>query len=303
MMLPLPVQRLAQVAPPATAVEYNPLGNVELLAWTYLALLALGAAVNLALLVRILLSPVRRGPLLQKISHRAWPTEELGKLLVLLLLLHAVGIVLFGIIPGTEEAGNPYEVIGVLMQSIAFQWAGLALVFASLYRRHISWTQAFGVRATQAMKDIGKGVLYYLAAMPFLIVAGLLWTILLGFFDVENGVQDIMMMVTDTYPPAIRVYLLIMAVALAPFYEEILFRGIALPYLAAKIKTGPALLVVSALFALIHFHLPSAVPLFIIAMAFGLAYLRTGSLLVPITMHMIFNSVNLILMFVVRNGP
>ena len=109
-------------------------------------------------------------------------------------------------------------------------------------------------------------------------------------------------MVTNENGLGMRVYLLFMAIVLAPIFEEILFRGIALPYLLRKIGTLPALVLVSFFFAMIHSHLPSFIPLFVIAMAFGLAYLRTGSLTVPITMHMIFNAVNVGMMFIMRDG-
>jgi len=302
MMMAFSAQILAQATQTVEAVAYNPLGNMEIIGWVYLTLLFVGACVNLALLMSGLLAPAKWGGAIQAVYQRAWPTVEVGRFLLLLIFLHLLGLLVYGLIPGTDEPGSPFEVIGIFMQSIAFQWAGLALIAASLHRRCLSLSRAFGLRARNILKDVGKGMLYYLATIPFLIIAGVLWNLLLKYFDIATELQDIIWMVTDENGWGVRVYMVFMAIVLAPVFEEVLFRGIALPYLLRKIGTIPALLLVSVFFAAIHVHLPSAVPLFIIATAFGLAYLRTGSLTVPITMHMIFNTVNVIMMFIMRDG-
>jgi membrane protease YdiL (CAAX protease family) len=64
---------------------------------------------------------------------------------------------------------------------------------------------------------------------------------------------------------------------------------------------GAGIFVISLLFAAIHFHLPSLIPLLIIASGFSLAYLYTKSLWVPIIMHGLFNGVNLALLLVMRH--
>jgi membrane protease YdiL (CAAX protease family) len=60
------------------------------------------------------------------------------------------------------------------------------------------------------------------------------------------------------------------------------------------------MLIVSAIFALSHAHLPSLVPLFALAIGLALAYELTGSLLVPIGMHALFNAVMVAKLFIER---
>jgi membrane protease YdiL (CAAX protease family) len=94
--------------------------------------------------------------------------------------------------------------------------------------------------------------------------------------------------------------MLILAAVLAPVFEECLFRGILLPLLARRLGTGAAVLLSSVAFASIHFHLPSLVPLCVVAVGFSLGYLYAGSLWVPIVMHALFNGVNLSLLLLIR---
>jgi membrane protease YdiL (CAAX protease family) len=51
---------------------------------------------------------------------------------------------------------------------------------------------------------------------------------------------------------------------------------------------------VSLLFALVHHHVGSLVPLFVLALGLTTAYEATGCLLVPVFMHAIFNGLNIL---------
>jgi membrane protease YdiL (CAAX protease family) len=96
-----------------------------------------------------------------------------------------------------------------------------------------------------------------------------------------------------------RVIMAVAAVIVAPLVEETVFRGFV--YGVVKRFTDPifAAIVSSALFALAHFHLGSAVPLFVLALGFVGAYERTGSLLVPMLMHALFNAISLVALVVI----
>ncbi len=79
-----------------------------------------------------------------------------------------------------------------------------------------------------------------------------------------------------------------------------MFRGFAYPALKQRYGMWRGLVIVSLLFAVVHFHTPSVVPLFALGMAFGLAYELTGTLLAPIIMHSLFNTANVLMLFYVR---
>ena len=87
--------------------------------------------------------------------------------------------------------------------------------------------------------------------------------------------------------------------ALDPLYEEVLFRGVLFPYLTKRAGLAGGTLLVSALFALLHFHLPSMAPLFLLSIALCLAYWRTGSLWVNIGIHAIFNATSILALNIV----
>jgi membrane protease YdiL (CAAX protease family) len=87
------------------------------------------------------------------------------------------------------------------------------------------------------------------------------------------------------------------AVVVAPVTEEVLFRGFLHGLLKRPAGTLPALVFNAALFAVVHGSQPAIAPLFLLGLLFGIAYEFTGSLLVPIVMHVIFNAAMIAWMF------
>lgn len=94
-----------------------------------------------------------------------------------------------------------------------------------------------------------------------------------------------------------------MVVIAAPVTEEVVYRGLLQDALRrAGVKPWAAIIIVSVIFAIMHLAAapqPSAIPgllasLFILSLGFGWAYEKTGRLLTPIVMHMLFNAGNLV---------
>jgi membrane protease YdiL (CAAX protease family) len=104
-------------------------------------------------------------------------------------------------------------------------------------------------------------------------------------------------------PVWIRVLAYTGAFVLAPIGEELLFRGILQSGLrrAIPIRRGShrhrwvAILLTATFFGLLHMPTPQYVPaLIVLGILLGYLYERTGSLLVPILVHMLFNGKSLL---------
>ena len=85
-----------------------------------------------------------------------------------------------------------------------------------------------------------------------------------------------------------NVFYILLTVVVAPVMEEIVFRGMILESMK---KYSPlfALIFSSVLFALAHLNLYQGLPVFGMSLAFGLVYLKTGSLAASIYMHFVNN--------------
>jgi len=76
---------------------------------------------------------------------------------------------------------------------------------------------------------------------------------------------------------------------LIPVCEEIVFRGFLFNELKNLVRPKYAIIIQAFLFGLIHMNLIQGIYTFIIALFFGYAYQKTGKILVPILMHVVFN--------------
>ncbi len=81
----------------------------------------------------------------------------------------------------------------------------------------------------------------------------------------------------------------------APFFEEILCRGLILRGLAQRMSPTNAIIISSIFFALIHGNPWQAIPAFGLGMLFGFVYYKTGSLKLAMLMHCVNNTFSVIL--------
>jgi len=89
----------------------------------------------------------------------------------------------------------------------------------------------------------------------------------------------------------------VLAGVVAPFVEEVTFRGIVFPSLRAAWGTWPAIIVSGAIFGTVHLQLTIAVPLALLGMALAAVFLRTRSLWTAIAAHCVYNPASLALAF------
>jgi membrane protease YdiL (CAAX protease family) len=89
----------------------------------------------------------------------------------------------------------------------------------------------------------------------------------------------------------------------APVSEEIIFRGYIYP--ATKRLSGSpcAVLFSGALFAVVHLNLAALLPLFVLGMLLAVLYEATGSLWMPIAVHLVFNLGTVVMQQLMRLNP
>lgn len=293
---------LAQLPAAAAESASSPWGDLPENAWKvglgYVAIVAVGVAVNIALFFRFLRRPIPWRERVHGLEQRPWSASEAVRLLVFLVLLYVLASVAR---TASGDAGEP-AMGWIVLQSAMFHLAGVGYIFAALRRQGLSWAQAFGFDARRAAGHVGTGVVIYLAMMPVLWFYSAIYQVGLKAAGYDVLPQEVVLLFTSEESLWARAYMLLLAAAIAPLFEELLFRGIALPVLARRRGVAWSVIVVSAFFAAIHFHLPSLVPLFVVAVFLCVGYIYSGSLLVPIVMHGIFNVVNLAFLALLKSG-
>lgn len=297
-----PAFHLAQASASVLPVDQLELaGNAWMVAVVYLVLIAFGFAVDVGLVVRFSRKPIRWAEQVDRLKARPWSAQQGSLLLLVLMALYFFSTALQPLINEWCGGGDDGQATRrIVIQSVSFHMIGLGIVVLSLLRRRVTWRDAFGLEPRAILGNIGAGAMFYLAVLPFLVFYTFLYQAILRGMGYEVMMQEVALVVAGEKSFWLRMYLAGLAVVLAPVFEEILFRGIGLPLIARKWGVAPAVVIVSLFFAAIHFHLPSMMPLFVIAVAFSLAYIHTGSIVVPIVMHALFNGVNVAMLMVLK---
>ena len=97
-------------------------------------------------------------------------------------------------------------------------------------------------------------------------------------------------------------FFLVQAAVIAPFLEELFFRGFLFTFLKNYTSTGLALVLSAGIFAFAHVNLGSALQLWLLGIVLGLAYEHTGSLLLPMAIHAFWNFLTAMSLLLERGG-
>ena len=268
-------------------------------------LLSLGVICDIYLVFRLMRSLANPEPTvdesLLKIEPKPWGMDDLlfaiGALALVWVVCEGTVLGAFKLAHVDQDSALPWLLLVEMLLRVVFLF-GFVVVFR---RRGIDWRQAVGLRRKPPLHAIAFGGIFFLAMLPPLAVVFPVWAELCHVFHIKDTPQDVADLLATSDSTLVVVAIVAFAIAVAPVFEEFFFRGFAYPALKERWGTWRALVIVSAAFAAIHLHVPSLGPLFVLAIGLGLAYEFTGSLLAPITMHALFNAVNVGMLLYIRS--
>ena len=165
------------------------------------------------------------------------------------------------------------------------------LILSFLYFRRIDLEGIFGFDSIKLSAAVGSGLCLLAAAYPLIIAIGQVSESMLGD-DLEQ--QEVVEFFLNTTDGSSRVLVIVLAIVVAPVAEELIFRGYLHGVLKRFFGTGWAIFVTAALFAFVHGEPSLLAIFFVLAVCLSLSYEATGSILVPMTMHVAFNAISIL---------
>jgi uncharacterized protein len=208
-------------------------------------------------------------------------------------------IMLVGLIEGgTPPEQSPTVSFPELLFNVVFMLlmcAGL-LTYLVLAKKR-SPTELFGLQTLSFFSVIGRALAYIVPLYIFVsVLAALVSQWALNDIWPANGPQESVRAFQEASGLGVKVLMIIAAVIVAPIVEETVFRGFIYAVIKRYTDGYFAAITSSLIFAIVHLHVGSVVPLFCLALGLCLAYERTGSLLVPMWMHAFFNGTSMTLL-------
>jgi membrane protease YdiL (CAAX protease family) len=182
----------------------------------------------------------------------------------------------------------------ILFAGIAsfLRWRGIRLSRV-LGLDHVSWPRALAT---------ATGLI--IAAFPLVVAAG---AIVKNVWHEAGPEQELVTLFRDVtirndYASMMKIFLA--GVIIAPLGEEFLFRGYFYGVFKRYLGGLGSALLTATLFAVFHLNLASLPSLFVLALCFTIAYEASGTLLVPMSMHALFNATQLLFLYwQAQTGP
>ena len=230
-------------------------------------------------------------------------TATLAAQAALVLLLRKRGLPRYGKAPTLPV---PIELILLVIAAVAlsavtlggfwFDLVALGGVVAVIVGIGLSPARHFGLAGAGALsplRAVGLGLLIALAVgFPLQVFATGIEKVF-RHFGLPTPPEPAVALFLAAHDPVVLAKLLFAALVVAPLCEEVFFRGFLHSALKAHFPTRPSipLCATAAVFAAIHCHWATLLPLFGFALALGLVYELSGSLLLCLAVHFWFNAI------------
>lgn len=151
---------------------------------------------------------------------------------------------------------------------------------------------------------VGRALLWgiggYIAFIPIFGLGSLVNYVIMQIFGADKPVQPLVQLSMENDSLAITLILLFSVMVIAPFFEELIMRGLVFRGLLLKLSPPLAMILSGLIFSAFHFNIFALLPIWIIGTLLSWLYYRTGSLLPGMIAHALFNGVNFLLLVLIK---
>lgn len=214
--------------------------------------------------------------------------------------LQVCWVVFASVFVGQLLAGGLYRQLGLsegsgwtsVLAALGFQ--GLLVVVLPLfflYRRSAGRPlPGSGCTPAAPLTDrILLGAAVFCIALPFVASTSFASTYAMQLLGLDPRPQELAGYFNNGTPPPLLLALTLISVLVVPLSEELLFRAGLFRISSRYLPHWAALLVSALAFAALHNSMVHFIPLTVLGVIFALAYEKTGSLIVPVVAHALFN--------------
>ncbi len=235
------------------------------------------------------------------LSPTRWPADAFAwqrSLIALAILLVAAGggVLLDSIIAvslGVTQDDVRRQTLrwGILIGQIVFYVLPLGALFALLPWLGRRSLVALGLRAPTS-RDLGIALVGTVAMYAAtLLVANVQFAI-----THQKPEETSVALFASAHDPTLAIAFAVLAIAIAPVVEELVFRGFLFNALLRYLPAGTAAVISGIAFGAFHLSPSALIPLACSGIVLAFVYYRSGSLVASMVTHALFNAVNVALL-------
>lgn len=219
-----------------------------------------------------------------------WTWGELARILLLVLIIASlmpfVRLAVLLVLPRVAVDPHLWLTIGMLF----LDGFVIVTILAFAAGKGLRMRQVLGRASGGLTASLAFGLRAYITAFPWLFL--LLYAVvgLSRAAQFEPPVEPLQDLLFREQHPLILGLTTVLACVIGPIAEELLFRGVVYATLRHRTRRWVAMAASGAVFSLIHTNLIGFVPILCLGWLLAYLYERTGSLLVPMAVHMVHNA-------------
>ena len=229
-------------------------------------------------------------------------TFDLPELLISIVLggFFAILVVKSALAAGSDDA--PKVTLDQVIPNALFFVTMLMAITGFLWFRGIDVRVAMGLTRIPLFRAVAIAFGLIMAAFPLVLCASLITQLVLQQGAQEQELVTLFKHAAHDSNRSGVAQILIAGAVVAPICEEFLFRGFFYVVFKRYLGATASALLTSGLFAAFHVNATAFPSLFVLAICFTIAFEATGSLLVPMTMHAVFNGAQLGFLYLVSTA-
>ncbi|MFT4638183.1 MAG: membrane protease YdiL (CAAX protease family) [Verrucomicrobiales bacterium] len=247
----------------------------------------------------------QRDPLIRWHDHGNVSTKPFNwiDLILVVLIFFGIKVIMMTFVsPASEGAEPPKFTSAMILTDMLVKIAMLSFFIYWLMIRRANVIEMFGLKRLSFHGVSVWGCVVGLLAVPLVMGVGHVATNALSKYLGEIPPQPIVTAFTESGDMVFRSITMVGVVVITPIFEELFYRG----YLYGVTKRFSdrffATLFSCLIFTIAHAGVITVLPIFTLAIFLVLAYELSGSLWVPIVIHVLFNLANVAGMLFTSSG-
>lgn len=243
-------------------------------------------------------------------NHRTegcpWDARDITKVFVFYFIMVTLGSPLVTYISRKTLDIDPATVLGssvfVLVLTLITNGLSCLYVLSIVSVRHRQPISALGLNLWEWRRNLGLGLLHYLMFLPIIISAGFLVAFVSKNLGVTPQHQQVVYRLVEEKSFMVMTAMVVFGVAVSPVVEEVLFRGFLQPFLRGFLGSSRAIFLSAFFFALVHLSIYVFLQILVLGLLLAYLFEKTGTLVAPISIHMLHNSLVLSYFFFLKGS-
>ena len=229
----------------------------------------------------------------------SWGVPDIVRVtLIIVFLSYVIGLIeslvfkLFNI----ELGLNLHMMVNTFFVDIAVAMVILYFVVVK-YKENL---HSLGLKFSHFFKNVFSGVSSYIFILPLLFSVLILSVWILGILKYSPPPQPVFEMFMEEKNTKILFFLTIFISILGPIIEEMFFRGFMYSALRKRLGIWAGAFLSGSIFSLLHTNVVGFLPIMTLGVLLAYLYEKTGSLVAPIAVHIIHNSIIIGFVFFIK---